>query len=89
MWYDFLIDIFTHAPSALYLNMALLGGFIVLFGLVSLFVKERLYLTEALCATVFGIVFGPVGFGVVDIQKWMPTSFTTFIFEFSRYQAPI
>jgi NhaP-type Na+/H+ or K+/H+ antiporter len=87
MWYEFLLDIFTHAPSALYLNMALLGGFIVFFGLVSLFVKERLYLTEALCATVFGIVFGPVGFGVVDIEKWMPGSFYSFIFEFSRYDA--
>lgn len=84
MWYDFLVDIFTRTPSALYLNMALLGGFIVLFGLVSLFVKERLYLNEALCATLVGIAFGPVGLGVVDLQRWMPESFNTALFEFSR-----
>lgn len=84
MWYHFLIDIFTRTPSALYLNMILMGGFIILFGLVSLFVKERLYLNEALCATLVGITFGPVALNVVNIQKWFPESYMTVILEFSR-----
>jgi NhaP-type Na+/H+ or K+/H+ antiporter len=50
----------------------LLGGFIGLFGLVSLFVKERLYLTESLVATLVGVAFGPVGLGVVAPQRWFP-----------------
>lgn len=41
------------------LAMSLLGLFILLFGLVSLLVKERLYLTESLAATVFGFLIGP------------------------------
>lgn len=83
---EFVLEIFTHAPSPLYLNMVLLGGFILSFGLVSLFVKERLYLTEALCATAVGIAFGPVGLGVVDLAKWMPDSHMSLLLEFSRYR---
>ena len=33
---------------------ALLGGFVVTFGLVSLFIKERLYLSEACKLVSFG-----------------------------------
>ncbi len=86
MLFDFVIEIFTRTPSPLYLNMVLLGGFIVFFGLVSLFVKERLYLTEALCATAVGIAFGPKGLGVVDLPRWLPDeAWVGYIMEFSRY----
>ncbi|KAJ1920626.1 hypothetical protein H4219_001184 [Mycoemilia scoparia] len=44
---------------------ACLGGFIVFYGLVSGFVKERLYLSEALVATVFGIIIGPKAINIV------------------------
>ena len=84
MIYDFIVEIFTLAPSPLYLNMVLLGGFILSYGLCSLFIKERLYLTEALCATMVGIAFGPVGMGVVDMQRWLPDTYMTVIMEFSR-----
>jgi len=40
---------------------AVIGGFIVLFGLISGFVKQRLYLSEAFIATAIGVAFGPVG----------------------------
>lgn len=80
------MEIFTTPPSPLYLNMVLLGGFIVFFGLISLFVKERLYLTEALCATAVGIAFGPVGLDVVDLPRWFPDTYMTVLLEFSRYQ---
>lgn len=85
MLYDFIVHILTTPPSPLYLNMMLLGGFVIFFGLISLFIKERLYLTEALCATAVGIAFGPVGLGVVDLQRWIPDGYMTFLLEFSRY----
>lgn len=85
MLYDFIVHIFTTPPAPLYLNMMLLGGFVIFFGLISLFVKERLYLTEALCATAVGIAFGPVGLGVVDLQRWAPDRYMTIMLEFSRY----
>ncbi|KAI8636122.1 Sodium/hydrogen exchanger family-domain-containing protein [Parasitella parasitica] len=49
---------------------AILGGFILLYGLCSLVIKEKLYLSEASVALVCGIIFGPVCAQVVDIQKW-------------------
>ncbi|CAG8676067.1 10912_t:CDS:10 [Funneliformis caledonium] len=48
----------------------LLGGFIVLFGLVSLIVKERLYLSEALVALLMGVIIGPACFHLVDPTEW-------------------
>lgn len=38
---------------------AVLGGFISIFGLVSYLLKEKFYVSEALLATLFGIIFGP------------------------------
>ncbi|CAG8485808.1 2716_t:CDS:10 [Ambispora leptoticha] len=43
---------------------AILGGFILIFGFVSLFIKERLYLSEA------RIIVGPVALGVFVPQEW-------------------
>lgn len=43
------------------LTCAIIGGFIVIYGLVSGFVKQRLYLSEAFIATAVGIAFGPLG----------------------------
>lgn len=78
--------IFDHYRNSSLHNLYILfGGFIGLFGLVSLFVKERLYLTESLVATLFGIAFGPHGFGVLvpfnnsgDSEKY------SFFQEFAR-----
>lgn len=63
-------DLWTTPPSALHQNYVLFGGFIGLFGLVSLFVKEKLYLTESLVATFVGILFGPYGLKIVVPEKW-------------------
>ncbi|KAI7291984.1 hypothetical protein KC317_g1397, partial [Hortaea werneckii] len=38
---------------------SVLGGFITVFGLVSYLLKEKFYLSEALIATVAGIIFSP------------------------------
>ncbi|KAJ1733432.1 hypothetical protein LPJ61_001556 [Coemansia biformis] len=62
---------------------AFLGGFICIYGLVSGFVKERLFLSEALVAMVFGIVVGPRVIDVVDPRSFVNVhSFTR---EFARY----
>ncbi|KAI8827233.1 Cation/H+ exchanger, partial [Fimicolochytrium jonesii] len=39
-------------------------------GFVSLIVKERLYLSESLVATLIGIIIGPVCAGLLDPAKW-------------------
>lgn len=70
--------------SALHENYVLFGGFIGLFGLVSLFVKEKLYLTESLVATLVGIVFGPCGFRLVVPKTWFATNFHEGLRETAR-----
>ncbi|KAJ2785682.1 hypothetical protein H4R18_000373 [Coemansia javaensis] len=62
---------------------AFLGGFICIYGLVSGFVKERLFLSEALVAMVFGIIVGPRVIGVVDPREFMDVE--PFTREFARY----
>lgn len=47
-----------------------LGAFMALFGLVSLFVKERLYLTESLVATIFGFLLSKNCLNAFDPQSW-------------------
>lgn len=49
---------------------AVLGGFILLYGLTSLVVKERLYLSEASVAILCGIIFGPLCANFIDIGHW-------------------
>ncbi|KAI9144461.1 Sodium/hydrogen exchanger family-domain-containing protein [Paraphysoderma sedebokerense] len=52
------------------LTMTSLGGFTILVGLYSLIIKEKLYLSESLVATVFGVLMGPKVLNVVDPKKW-------------------
>ncbi|KAF9030638.1 Sodium/hydrogen exchanger family-domain-containing protein [Panaeolus papilionaceus] len=54
-------------PHVIY---ALLGGFIVLFGMFSLLLRERLYIGEAIWAFVFGIIIGPYGANVFNPRSW-------------------
>ncbi|KAI7880966.1 hypothetical protein K492DRAFT_225615 [Lichtheimia hyalospora FSU 10163] len=59
------------------------GGFILLYGLCSLGLKEKLYMSEArkikyttclmdniVIATLYGIFIGPLGLGLVDLEGW-------------------
>ncbi|KAJ2741151.1 hypothetical protein GGI20_005386 [Coemansia sp. BCRC 34301] len=63
---------------------ALLGGFICIYGLVSGFVKERLFLSEALVAMLFGIVIGPQAINLVDPRDFIEDT-GKFTLEFARY----
>lgn len=47
-----------------------LGFFIVIFGMLSLFIKERLYLGEAPIAALFGIIVGPAALNLFNPSGW-------------------
>ncbi|KAJ9116967.1 hypothetical protein QFC22_004625 [Naganishia vaughanmartiniae] len=56
--------------NAPHLAYAFLGGFVVLFSLCSLFIKERLYIGEAVVSTVVGIVLGPYALNLFNPGSW-------------------
>lgn len=56
--------------DATHLAYTILGAFVVIFGLFSGFIKERLYLGEAPIATVTGIILGPYVLGLFDPAGW-------------------
>ncbi|CAK9780472.1 hypothetical protein CC85DRAFT_283466 [Cutaneotrichosporon oleaginosum] len=53
-----------------HLAYTILGAFTVLFGLFSLFIKERLYLGEAPIATIVGIALGRYAGKIFDPISW-------------------
>ncbi|KAF9318965.1 hypothetical protein BG003_010172 [Podila horticola] len=61
---------------------ALLGCFIIFFGLVSLFVKEKLFISEAFVSTAFGIIIGPYALSIFDPLGW--EGFDTVTLELTR-----
>ncbi|KAF9139082.1 hypothetical protein BG015_002168, partial [Linnemannia schmuckeri] len=61
---------------------AFLGCFIIVFGLVSLFVKEKLFISEAFVSTVFGIIIGPYAIGIFDPTRW--EKYDSVTLEFTR-----
>ncbi|KXN84175.1 putative Na(+)/H(+) antiporter C3A11.09 [Leucoagaricus sp. SymC.cos] len=54
-------------PHVIY---ACLGGFIVLFGMFSLLLRERLYIGEACWAFLFGVIIGPYCANIFDPRSW-------------------
>ncbi|KAK6465881.1 Na+/H+ exchanger CtNHA1 [Scheffersomyces coipomensis] len=56
---------------------ACVGIFSTLFSLVSLFVKERLYIGEATVATIAGLILGPHCLGWFDPVTWGNTDYIT------------
>jgi NhaP-type Na+/H+ or K+/H+ antiporter len=49
---------------------ACLGGFVVFFGMFSLFIREKLYIGEACWAFLFGVIVGPYGADIIDPRSW-------------------
>ncbi|KAH7927587.1 Sodium/hydrogen exchanger [Leucogyrophana mollusca] len=47
-----------------------LGGFIVLFSVVSLLLKEKFYINEVVLGTAFGVLMGPYVAGIFDPRSW-------------------
>lgn len=46
------------------------GGFSVLYGLISVKLKQKWFLGEALPAMVFGIILGPIAAKFIDTTRW-------------------
>ncbi|CEH15835.1 related to na h-exchanging protein [Ceraceosorus bombacis] len=65
---------------------AVLGGFIVIYGLGSYVVKEKLYLSEALVATTVGIIVGPYVLNWFDPYSWSSSAERTneITYQFTR-----
>ncbi|KIL66850.1 hypothetical protein M378DRAFT_352484 [Amanita muscaria Koide BX008] len=64
-----------------------LGGFVVLFGMFSLFLREKLYIGEACWAFTFGVVIGPYGADIFNPRAWAGGSEETvnkIVLEFTR-----
>ncbi|KAL9046482.1 MAG: hypothetical protein Q9214_000691 [Letrouitia sp. 1 TL-2023] len=57
----------VNKPHLAYL---IIGGFTSLFMLVSLFVKEKMYIGEATVATICGIIFGPHAANAFNPMSW-------------------
>ncbi|GAA6037492.1 hypothetical protein JCM8097_008215 [Rhodosporidiobolus ruineniae] len=56
--------------NIVHLAISVLSVFIVFFGLFSGFVKERMYVGEAIIATCFGIAFSAYGAGIFAPRTW-------------------
>ncbi|KAI8149719.1 Sodium/hydrogen exchanger family-domain-containing protein [Fennellomyces sp. T-0311] len=50
--------------------VAVLSGFIVFFGYISMFLKERLFLSEAFVALIVGIIAGPLVANGINPYSW-------------------
>ncbi|KAJ3078559.1 hypothetical protein HK102_004397, partial [Quaeritorhiza haematococci] len=59
--------------------VAFVGGFILVFGIISFFVKEKMFLSDSLVATLAGIAFGPIAIGLVDPFEWPGDVYTTLL----------
>ncbi|KAJ7055722.1 Sodium/hydrogen exchanger family-domain-containing protein [Mycena amicta] len=62
------LDLLEISPAGL--AYICLGGFAVLFSVVSLLVKEKLYINEVLLGTIFGIIVGPHGANIFNPRSW-------------------
>ncbi|KAG6331589.1 hypothetical protein ID866_7498, partial [Astraeus odoratus] len=58
------------SPTIPHIIYACLGGFVVVFGMFSLFIREKLYIGEACWAFLFGVIIGPYGAGIFDPRGW-------------------
>lgn len=64
---------------------SVLGGFIVIYGLISFVAKDRLYMSEPLIAVVIGCITGPYVLGWVDPLSWGTTEDTNYVtYELAR-----
>lgn len=57
-------------PTPAHLTYAVLTFFLLLYAVFSLQIRNRLHLSEPPLATVFGIIVGPRGIGVLEPYEW-------------------
>lgn len=58
--------------NSIEVNLALLvlGGLVLVLGLLSGFLKERLFLSDPVVALLLGVVLSPAVFGAIDLHHW-------------------
>ncbi|GJN67147.1 hypothetical protein PLICBS_001171 [Purpureocillium lilacinum] len=56
--------------SELNIVLGVLGAFIVIYGIISVKIKAKWYLGEALPAVFFGVVLGPIAAKFLDSERW-------------------
>ncbi|KAA1096018.1 Superoxide dismutase [Mn], mitochondrial [Puccinia graminis f. sp. tritici] len=61
--------IYTNVNSV-YLAITLIPAFIICYGSFSSFLRERLYLSDAMLAVSFGVLMGPHVAGLIDPRSW-------------------
>ncbi|KAL2214366.1 sodium/hydrogen exchanger family protein [Sarocladium strictum] len=57
-------------PSELNVVVSVLGGFMILYGWISVKIKQKWYLGEALPAMALGIFLGPMAAKFLEVNKW-------------------
>lgn len=57
-------------PTGAHLTYILLPFFLLMYALFSYFIRNRLHLSEPPLATLFGIIIGPEGLGIVQPREW-------------------
>ncbi|KAL7331196.1 hypothetical protein PS15p_203420 [Mucor circinelloides] len=50
---------------------AVFGAFILVYGVCSLIIKQKLYISEASIAIFCGVVCGPIGFNLINMDGWI------------------
>ena len=66
-----------------YVPVYVLTTFILLYGLYSNLIKEKLYLSESLVATFIGVLFGPYGLSLLALSSELILNYRIFL-HFSR-----
>ncbi|WWC66335.1 uncharacterized protein I206_100236 [Kwoniella pini CBS 10737] len=51
-------------------SLAVAGGYVSIFGIISYFVKEKMFMSEALIAMLVGIITGPIALKWFDPNQW-------------------
>lgn len=68
-----MLEVISLELSQISKSLAIFGGFIVFYGLVSNIAKERFYLSEPLLAVTVGIIIGPHVLNWVNPFEWSST----------------
>ncbi|KAI0059568.1 hypothetical protein BV25DRAFT_1860149 [Artomyces pyxidatus] len=81
-----MVHFYPFEVSTPHIVYACLGGFVVFFGMFSLFIREKLYIGEACWAFLFGVIIGPYGANIFDPRSWGGTIDATneITLEFTR-----
>ncbi|KAI9316984.1 Sodium/hydrogen exchanger family-domain-containing protein [Dichotomocladium elegans] len=67
------VEVIPGEISQFTVGIAILSGVVVLFGFVSMFIKERLFISEAFVALVVGIIAGPLVSNGFNPYQWGDT----------------